>query len=75
MVDCGSMGEAAGHHLPTAFHVENVVLFGVLSAAWRGACGEAPFWGGALFAWHPLHVESVAGWRSAKDVLSAFFWM
>ncbi len=29
----------------------------------------------ALFAWHPLHVESVAWACERKDVLSAFFWM
>jgi len=29
----------------------------------------------ALFAFHPLHVESVAWVADRKDVLSAFFWM
>src|SRR5262249_24576117 len=29
----------------------------------------------ALFAWHPLHVESVAWVAERKDGLSAVFWM
>ena len=29
----------------------------------------------ALFAWHPLHVESVAWVSERKDVLSGFFWL
>jgi tetratricopeptide (TPR) repeat protein len=29
----------------------------------------------ALFAWHPLHVESVSWVAERKDVLSAVFWM
>src|SRR5262249_31290813 len=29
----------------------------------------------ALFAWHPLHVESVAWLSERKDVLCALFWM
>src|SRR5260370_35299770 len=39
------------------------------SAMWRSAFVAA------LFAWHPLHVESVAWVSERKDVLSAFFWL
>lgn len=63
------------------FHVTNLllhlvstlILFLVLSRAtksvWRGAFVAA------LFAVHPLHVESVAWISERKDVLSGLFWM
>ena len=63
----------AGHHLTNLlFHTANVVLlFLVLlqltGATWRSALVAA------LFAWHPLHVESVAWVSERKDVLSTFF--
>ena len=38
-------------------------------AQWRSAFVAA------LFAWHPLHVESVAWVSERKDVLSTFFWV
>ena len=40
----------------------------ITGALWRSAIVAA------LFAWHPLHVESVAWAAERKDVLSAFFW-
>jgi tetratricopeptide (TPR) repeat protein len=75
MADCALYGlNPAGHHLTNIlFHTVNVVLlFLVLwqltGAQWRSALVAA------LFAWHPLHVESVAWVSERKDVLSAFFW-
>jgi protein O-mannosyl-transferase len=65
----------AGHHLINLFfHIVNtLLLFLVLkrmtSEVWASAFAAA------LFALHPLHVESVAWVAERKDVLSTFFWM
>ena len=64
---------AAGHHLTSLFfHLVNVLLlFMVLYRATsrpRRSLAVA-----ALFALHPLHVESVAWVAERKDVLSTFF--
>ncbi len=76
MADCALYGlNPGGHHLTNLlFHTANVILlFLVLcqltGAPWRSALVAA------LFAWHPLHVESVAWVSERKDVLSAFFWL
>jgi protein O-mannosyl-transferase len=76
MLDCQLYGaNAAGHHLTNVLlHIAStLLLFSVLNrvtnAMWRSA------WVAALFAWHPLHVESVAWVAERKDVLCAFFWM
>ncbi|MFZ0927353.1 MAG: tetratricopeptide repeat protein, partial [Syntrophobacteraceae bacterium] len=63
------------HHLTNLlFHIANtLLLFFVFNrmtkAPWKSAFVAA------LFALHPLHVESVAWVSERKDVLSAFFWM
>ncbi len=74
MLDCQLYGlRPAGHHLTNLlFHVANSVLLLLLlrrmtGALWRSAIVAA------LFAWHPLHVESVAWAAERKDVLSTFF--
>jgi tetratricopeptide (TPR) repeat protein len=76
MVDWDIFGpKPGGHHLTSLlFHAANVMLlFFVLrqltGATWRSAVVAA------LFAWHPLHVESVAWVSERKDVLSTFFWL
>ena len=64
-----------GTHLTTLLlHVAaTLLLFASLrrltGAVWRSALVAA------LFAWHPLHVESVAWVAERKDVLSGTFWM
>lgn len=64
-----------GYHLTNLLlHIAaTLLLFSALrrmtGAVWRSAFVAA------LFAWHPLHVESVAWISERKDVLSAVFWM
>jgi tetratricopeptide (TPR) repeat protein len=88
MLDCELFGvNAAGSHLVNALlHVADTVL---LFALWlqlmpwpeesKKAATQSldPFWPAtfiaALFALHPLHVESVAWVAERKDVLSALF--
>jgi len=62
-----------GHHLANlAFHLANVLLvFGIFLRA-TGKTGRSAFVA-ALFAVHPLHVESVVWIAERKDVLSLFF--
>jgi Tfp pilus assembly protein PilF len=75
MADCELYGlNPRGHHLTSlVLHVAAVLaLFGLLrymtGSLWRSAMASA------LFAIHPLHVESVAWVAERKDVLSALFW-
>ena len=64
-----------GHHWTNLqFHIANslllfFILFKMTGALWKSAFVAA------LFALHPLHVESVAWVAERKDVLSAFFGM
>ncbi|MEE8476388.1 MAG: tetratricopeptide repeat protein [Myxococcota bacterium] len=74
MLDVELFGtEAAGFHATNvALHILNtLLLFAVLQSAtgtrWRSAAVAA------LFALHPLHVESVAWITERKDVLSTAF--
>jgi len=76
MLDCQLYGlSPAGHHFTNLlFHIASTLLLflwlnQLTQAVWRSAFVAA------LFAWHPVHVESVAWAAERKDVLSAFFWM
>jgi hypothetical protein len=74
MLDCELFGLApAAHHLVNvALHALNtLLLFGVLRSA-TGKLRPSALCA-ALFALHPLHVESVAWISERKDVLSASF--
>ena len=74
MLDCQLFGLNAGpqHVVNVLFHGVNtallfLLLFRLTGYLWPGALVAA------LFAWHPLHVESVAWISERKDVLSTFF--
>ena len=76
MLDCQLYGlNPKGHHLTNVFlHLLNtLLLFFILQrmtgALWRSGLVAA------LFALHPLHVESVAWVAERKDVLSTLFWL
>ena len=75
-LDCTLFGLDAGrHHLVNLLlHVANTLLVfiflrGMTGALWRSAFVTA------LFAWHPLHVESVAWASERKDTLSTLFFL
>ncbi len=67
--------DAAKHHWTSLLlHAANaallfLVLVRMTGALWRSAAA------GALFALHPLHVESFAWIAERKDVLSTLFWL
>jgi tetratricopeptide (TPR) repeat protein len=66
---------AGGYHLTNLIlHVMSALLLFWLFNRMTGAIWKSAFVA-ALFALHPLHVESVAWIAERKDVLSAFFWM
>ena len=74
MLDCQIFGLNAGSHLlvNALMHAVNCLLLflflrRVTGAKWRSAIVAA------LFALHPLHVESVAWAAERKDTLSTFF--
>ena len=76
MLDCQLYGVSPkGHHLTNVlFHLANTVLLFLVLKWMTGALWRSGFVA-ALFALHPLHVESVAWVAERKDVLSTFFWM
>jgi len=76
MLDCELFGLNPNeeHWVNLGFHAANVALvflwlWQLTGARWRS------FFVAALFAAHPLHVQSVAWISERKDVLSGFFFM
>ena len=66
---------AAGHHASSVvLHGLNAILLFLLLAGATGAVGRS-FLVAALFALHPLNVESVAWVAERKNVLSMFFFL
>jgi Flp pilus assembly protein TadD len=76
MLDISLYGlNPAGHHATNLiFHIANTLLLFALLKFMTGARWRSAFVA-ALFAIHPVHVESVAWVAERKDVLSGFFWM
>lgn len=65
---------AGGYHVTNLlFHIINTLLLFFLLNKMTGTIYRSAFVA-ALFALHPLHVESVAWISERKDVLSAMFW-
>ncbi len=63
-----------GHHATSVvLHALNAALAFAALRRLTGAVWTSAFCA-ALFAWHPLRVESVAWVSERKDVLSGFFW-
>jgi tetratricopeptide (TPR) repeat protein len=76
MLDVQLFGMNAGaHHMTSVFfHILNSLLLFAVFRKMTGRVWPSGFVA-AMFALHPLHVESVAWIAERKDVLSTFFWM
>ena len=67
--------QAFGYHLTNVLlHAANAALLFWILARMTGSRGRS-FFVAALFAFHPLRVESVAWIAARKDVLSGFFFL
>jgi tetratricopeptide (TPR) repeat protein len=76
MLDAQLFGLKPGalHATNLLLHVANTLLLFAVLYQMTSMAGRSAFVA-AMFAVHPLHVESVAWISERKDVLSAFFWM
>ncbi len=75
MLDCEIWGlDPRGHHLSSVLlHCANAAILLLVLYRMTGALGRSAAVA-ALFAFHPLRVESVAWVSERKDVLSTLFW-
>jgi tetratricopeptide (TPR) repeat protein len=76
MLDCQLFGLNAGlHHLMNLlFHMANSLLLFAILKRMSGALWQSAFVA-ALFALHPINVDSVAWVSERKNLLSTFFWL
>ena len=76
MLDCWLFGVKPGplHLVNVLFHIVNTLLLFIVFNRMTKALWQSVFVA-ALFALHPLHVESVAWIAERKDVLSTLFWL
>lgn len=75
IIDCSVYGvtHPGGHHVTSLLlHIANTLLLFLLLSRMTGSKWRGGFVA-ALFALHPMHVESVAWIAERKDVLSTFF--
>ena len=76
MLDCQLYGLSPGmHHLTNlVLHIVSTLLLFLVFYRMTGALWRSAFIA-ALFALHPLNVDSVAWVAERKNLLSTFFWM
>ena len=76
MLDAELFGlDPRGHHLTNLLlHAANAVLLFAVLASMTGTLWR-PALAAAVFAVHPLHVESMAWVAERKDLLSGLFWL
>jgi protein O-mannosyl-transferase len=76
-VAAGALAQSAGGGAPWAFHLESVLLHSAVSALLFLVISRlipstgAALFGALLFAFHPVHVESVAMVSNRHDLLAA----
>ena len=67
-------GPVGPHAVNLLLHMASTLLLLLVLRRMTGSLGESAFVA-ALFAVHPMHVESVAWVAERKDVLSTLFWL